>query len=392
MKVLIVLTYYQPHVSGLTIYAVRLARALVARGHEVTVLTSQFERRLPLEEFVDGVRVVRVPVAFRVSKGVIMPGFGSAATRLVREHDVVSLHLPQFDAWGLALRGRLLRRPVVLTYHCDLQLPPSPFNRVVNTVVDAANDLAGRWSDAVVAYTDDFARHSPYLQRFRGKLHVIAPPVELPAVTPDEIAAFRRRFQLDGGPLIGMVARLATEKGVEVLLEALPAVLERHPGARGVFAGQYQNVMGEEAYAARIQQLIDRVGPHWQFTGLLNPREVAAFMHTLSCLTVPSLNSTESFGLVQIEAMLCGTPVVASNLPGVRQPVQLTGMGEIAPVGDPAALAERLLRVIGERDRYLRPPGEIAARFSPAAAAAAYEQLFTRLVAQAAPQRAGAPS
>src|SRR5680860_1276610 len=97
------LTYYRPHVSGLTIYVERLGRALVARGHEVTVLTSQYDRQLPREEIVDGVRIVRVPVAMRVSKGVLMPTLGIHATRLVREHDVVSLHLPMFDAFGICL-------------------------------------------------------------------------------------------------------------------------------------------------------------------------------------------------------------------------------------------------------------------------------------------------
>ena len=82
MKVLVVLTYYRPHTSGLTIYAERLAKGLAQRGHQVTVMTSQFDRSTPLEEEKDGVRIVRVPVAFRVSKGVIMPTFGPMATRL----------------------------------------------------------------------------------------------------------------------------------------------------------------------------------------------------------------------------------------------------------------------------------------------------------------------
>ena len=67
MRILTVLTYYRPHTSGLTIYAERLAKALVQRGHEVTVLTSQFEKDLPLEEVQDGVRIRRVPVAFNAS-------------------------------------------------------------------------------------------------------------------------------------------------------------------------------------------------------------------------------------------------------------------------------------------------------------------------------------
>ena len=87
MRVLVVLTYYRPHTSGLTIYAERMARGLAARGHEVTVLTSRFDPATPLEELRDGVRIIRVPVLWRVGKGVIMPSFGWMATRLVRATD-----------------------------------------------------------------------------------------------------------------------------------------------------------------------------------------------------------------------------------------------------------------------------------------------------------------
>ena len=81
MKILFILTYYRPHVSGLTIYVERLATALAQRGHQVTVLTSQYSKDLSQTETVQGVRVVRVPVAWRLNKGVIMPGFTLAAWR-----------------------------------------------------------------------------------------------------------------------------------------------------------------------------------------------------------------------------------------------------------------------------------------------------------------------
>ena len=105
MRILTVLTYYRPHTSGLTIYAERLAKALAGRGHQVTVFTAQYQKDLPLREVQDGVQIIRVPVALRVSKGVIAPSFGRTATQLVREHDVVQLHLPQFDAPGVASAG-----------------------------------------------------------------------------------------------------------------------------------------------------------------------------------------------------------------------------------------------------------------------------------------------
>src|SRR5512136_1057606 len=147
MNILIALTYYRPHTSGLTIYAERLARGMAARGHRVTVLTSQYDHSLPRLERLDGVQVVRAPVLCRVSKGVIMPTFGLLANRFTRWADVLSVHLPQFDAAGIALRGRLMHKPTVLTFHSDLQLPAGAFNRVVNTVVDTANLAAGTLAD-----------------------------------------------------------------------------------------------------------------------------------------------------------------------------------------------------------------------------------------------------
>ena len=124
MRILLALTYYRPHVSGLTIYAERLAMELARRGHEVTVLASQHQPDLPGEEVLDGVRVVRVPVAFNVSKGPIMPTLPAVARRLIAAHDVLNIHLPMFEASLLATMGRFQKTPTVLTYHCDLILPP----------------------------------------------------------------------------------------------------------------------------------------------------------------------------------------------------------------------------------------------------------------------------
>ncbi|MDW8402744.1 glycosyltransferase family 4 protein [Chloroflexus sp.] len=378
MRILCALTYYRPYTSGLTIYVERLARGLARRGHKVTVLTSQYDPSLPKVELLDGVRVVRAPVLARVSKGVIMPTFGWLATRLSLEHDAMSLHLPQFDAPGLALRGRLLKQPVVLTYHSDLKLPPGMLNRVANQVVAVANQAAAALATKIVAYTQDFADHSPYLRRWRHKVTIIPPPVEVDNVPETEIVAFRRRWNLQG-PVIGMAARLAAEKGVEVLLDALPRILAVYPTARVLFAGQYEQVLGEEAYARRLAPLFERFRDHWTFLGTLSPREMAAFFPNLDVLVVPSLNSTETFGLVQVEAMLCGTPTVASNLPGVRQPPLMTGMGKVVPIGDAAALAEAILEMIAHREQYVRPRDSIAALFSTERTVDEYERLFRAL-------------
>ncbi len=385
MRILVALTYYRPHTSGLTIYAERLARALAQRGHQVTVLTSRYDPRLPREEHMDGVRVVRVPVLFRISKGVIQPTLGLEATRQVLAHDVVHLHLPQFDAAGIALRGRLFRRPTVLTYHCDVSLPPGIINRVANVAVHVMDHLAARLAHHIVTYTQDYADHSPYLRRYLHKLTTILPPVTLPEPREDDIRALAQRFNPQGKrPVIGMAARLAAEKGVEVLLNALPRVLERFPNAMVWYAGPYENVLGEEAYRRRILPLAREweARGHWRFLGELPPEGMAAFYRNLDVLVLPSLNSTEAFGLVQIEAMMHGVPVVASNLPGVRQPVKMTGMGEIAQVGDAQDLARALIQVLEHPERYRGNPQAVRERFAPQRVAREYEALFERLLEQ----------
>jgi glycosyltransferase involved in cell wall biosynthesis len=391
LKILFALTYYRPHISGLTVYVERLVRALAERGHEVTVLTSHYEHGLPREEVLGGARIVRVPVAFRLSKGVIMPTFGFEATRLVRENEVLSVHLPQFDAWGLALRGRLFRKPCILTYHCDLRLPPGAFNRFVDQVTFVANFFAALWADRIVTNTRDFADHSRLLRRFSSKIEPVLPPVEMPPPVPARVEAFRDAHGLRGRPVIGFAARFAAEKGIEVFIEAVPELQKRLPGFKVLFVGPYQDVVGEHAYRDRLFPKVAALGEQWQFLGMLPAEDMPSFFASLDCLLVPSLNMTESFGLVQVEAMLCGTPVVASSLPGVRQPVRMTGMGEITPIGDAAALAAAVERVVKAKERYVRPRAEIEALFSIENTVAAYERLFEeQLRARKAAQPAGA--
>lgn len=381
MKILIVLTYYRPHISGLTIYAERIAQAFARRGNEVTVLTSRFDPNTPREEVVDGVRIVRAPVWFRLSKGVIMPTFGFLASKLVKENDVLQLHLPQFDAAGVALRGRMMKKPTVITYHCDLQLPTGLFNRIANMAVLLMNDLAARSTHRIVTYTEDYAQHSKYTRRYMQKVKVIAPPVVLPQISDEKKQEFRKKYNpREQRPVIGMAARFATEKGVEVLLKAMPIILERYPQALFQFVGPYQNIIGEEQYFNRLQPEIIKYqqAGNWQFLGSKSPEEMSAFYSNLDVLVLPSLNSTEAFGLVQIEAMMNGIPCVTSNLPGVRQPVKVHGMGEIFQIGDSKELAQKVLDVLEKKQSIVTPLVDFS-RYTPELIAQKYEELFEQI-------------
>jgi len=382
MRILLVLTYYSPYKSGLTIYAERQAQALAAMGHDVTVLTSQYDRNLSSDEVEQGVRIIRLPVTFRLSKGVIMPGILSSAWKFIGESDLVNLHLPQGDAALVALLAKIRNKPLVSTYHCDIKMPSGVINKLAGWGATLSNHISASLSDALVQNTRDFAEHSKFLTRYLNKLTVIQPPIVVEQVSEEEIAQFVEKFEIDPSrKIIGMVARLASEKGVEYLVDALPEVLKSVDNAQVIFVGNYQNVIGEQAYQAKILPMIENLGERWKFLGIISETEKAAFFHLCDVLVLPSINSTESFGMVQVEGMTCGTPVVASDLPGVRQPVLSSGMGKIVPVKDSHALAEGIIEVLKSSDRFAgKKLLAMKDYYSPETVVKEYETLYQKLM------------
>jgi glycosyltransferase involved in cell wall biosynthesis len=299
----------------------------------------------------------------------------------IQQADVVHLHLPQLDAAYIALISRLLNKPVVLTYQCDLRLPAGLINSLANQVSYLANHISFWLASVVVTISLDYAEASTFMRHYLTKIRAILPPVELIPPAQEDVEAFLRKAKLERGQrIIGMAARLATEKGVEYLVEAMHEILKQHPTARVLYMGQYQNVMGEEEYYRKLAPKIRELGKHWTFLGNLPPAELAAFFQKCEVTVLPSINSTEAFGIVQVESMSCGTPVVASDLPGVRQPVRLTGMGRVVPPADPHALAQAIIEVFDHPERYQGDVNDAIKRFAPQRIAEEYEQLFEDVI------------
>jgi glycosyltransferase involved in cell wall biosynthesis len=378
LKILICLLYYLPHRTGLTLYVQQLAEQLAARGHRVTVVCARHDRSTPVGESMEnGVRVVRLwPLPLAISRGMVMPGYPWRVLRLMREHDLVNVHTPMLETALLGLLARLTGRRIVCTHHGDLVLPDGPGNRFITAAMFRLYKLMAKDAAAMVCHTLDYARHSHYLSPYLDKVEVIHPLVEIPRPDPEQVRRLRAEWASaspDNGPLIGFAGRFVEEKRPDLLIRALEVVHRAYPNARVVFAGQH--LIPYESFWNRHRELAERYRDYLVFLGVVStPQAMADFYAACDVLALTS--NTECFALVQVEAMLCGTPVVMTDTPGGRVPVQLTGMGLLAPREDWRAIGEAIVEVLRHRERYVRPHDEIARLFSLEETITRYEQLF----------------
>lgn len=373
MRVLAIVTYYHPHWTGLTRHAVRGAEDLVARGHDVTVLTTRHARVLPPRETRHGVEIVRLRPLARFSRGMIAPTFPLVAAARIRHSDVVQIHTPLPEAFLVAILCRALGRPLVMTHHGDVVMPPGGWNQTIERIASRLLEATARRANAVTSYSRDYAERSPVLSPSLDRVTPILPPVAIPEPNRRESAAWRRTLGLADKPLIGIAGRWVREKGFDNVLDAMPHVRASLPGAHLVFAGE-TNVVYERTFSDD-QSRLEPQKDHVSFVGLVrDPRRMANFYRMCDVLVVPS--RTDMFGMVQVEALLCGTPVVTTDIPGARVVLAQTGCGRLVPPGDPRALAAGIVEVLRDRERYRPVRGAIRRTFDPRATFDAYEKLL----------------
>ncbi len=352
----------------------------------MTVLTARHAPELASDERVDGVRVVRLETAGTFSRGVITPAFPRRLFDLLGESDVVQIHTPLPEALLAALLARLRGVPLVMTHHGDVVMPASPREKAIEAAASVVLTGAARLAAAVTSYSADYAASSRLLSGVAEKVRVIRPPVTLPE--PDVAAAARWRAELglERKAVVGFAGRWVEEKGFDVLLRALPHLLRRVPNAHLLFAGE-ANVFYERSFE-RCRPLVEAAGDRLTILGLLrDQRPLADFYALCDVFVLPS--RSDMLALVQVEAMLAGTPVVVSDVPGARTLVKETGYGLLAPPGSPEALAATLAEAL-ERRESLRPDRRrIEALFSPDAAAEAHERLLLEVTGRQGRASAG---
>lgn len=346
--------YYYPYISGMTTYPEHVFRSLSGE-FEITVLTFAHRDNLARQEIMNGYRIIRMPYWFKISKGFIAPlSVWTYVSQLIK-HDLVILNIPNVEGTLLAILARCFDKPLISFFHCVVILPPGLFNRVIGSVLVCANWIQLSLCTHIIGYTKDYCQSTWVSRLYRKspkKFSFVLPPVPDPVVSSLEAAQI---VESNHDFRIGYAGRVAAEKGLEVLIHAMAEIQITDPKSRYTLqiAGPYgKDVAGEDAYTLKIQSLLTKLNVPHHFFGTLSGSALTSFYRSLDVFVLPSINQTEAFGMVQVDAMKCGIPVVASNLPGVRVPVQLTGMGIVVEPQNKKLLTEAIKLIFKNRSLY----------------------------------------
>lgn len=266
----------------------------------------------------------------------------AARLRRIRDFDRIDAHLAFPDGWGAVLLGRVLRKPVAVTLrgHDVNDLPRYPVRRhqVAWTL---------RHADAVFAVADALRDAALELGAAPERTFTVANGVDFARFAPLDRTEARRRVGLPSeGPILLSVGHLVARKGFHHLVRALPEILRAHPGARLVIVGapgEEGDFSEEIRRAARTAGLADRV----TLVGAVTHEELGAWYSAADLFCLAS--EREGRPNVVLEALACGTPVVATDVWGTPEIVSRDDVGLLVDSVEPSRLGARIVEALGRR-------------------------------------------
>jgi D-inositol-3-phosphate glycosyltransferase len=357
--------------GGMNVYVRETARELARMGARADVFTRAQSPVIPrVVPMGYGARVIHLPAgpeAPMPREEVLghVPQFVEGVEQFRRAeglaYDIIHAHYWLSGVAGLALRAEW-GAPMVQMFHT--------LRRLKNAVAQAAAEVEPEQRIAeesrIVAAADRIVAASPverahlvwYYGADAGRVEVIPCGVDTELFQPMPRATAKDLLELGPEPLLLYVGRLQPIKGLETLLEAM----RRLPQATLLIIGGDHDEP-ENGHGAHLRERVSALGlgPRVRFLGAQPQRRLRLFYAAADATVMPSYY--ESFGMVALEAMACGCPVVASSVGGLTTTVQDGVTGHLVPEGDPAALAERLGLLLADDEARARL-GREAARWA----------------------------
>jgi O-antigen biosynthesis rhamnosyltransferase len=335
MRMLMLTQTFFPSVGGGIRYKSAIVDHFRAQGHTVDVLAISTDSRLKVDPDRNGT-IVRAPQLLRIDSTQVAPSYVWLFGQLAPEYDLLHFNFPSPMTELALLRhgARVRRQKKVVTYHADI-VSAKRFSSVYNRFV--TRPFLQRM-DAIIVSSPKIAESSPHLAEHATKTNVIPFGIE-PSAFVRKTNGSSVRGASDELSIL-FVGRLARYKGIDVLLRALT----RAPGRL--------TIVGEGPLRAGLEELVRSLGLSERvvFKGYIDDPELIECYHAADVLVLPSTDAGEAFGYVLLEAMICESALISTELgTGTSYVNKHEETGIVVPPGDAEALGAAIARLAGDR-------------------------------------------
>jgi glycosyltransferase involved in cell wall biosynthesis len=298
---------YPPVNGGVEIVIQKMSEYLINKGYMVTVLCSDRNKKNKKEETINGVKVVYVKAYFNIFKVPFTPLYWHELSKIKPDLIHTFGSMPGFSDISI-IYAKKFKIPFILSYHFDgnaESLIGQIFAYIYNSTI---NKIVVQLVDKITATGDSYASTSPVLKGVLDKVTIIPNGVDLKQFN-EKLSKKRGEYLLSKGKIILWVGRFVKYKGLEYLIKSMKYVPEGTLIIIG--SGVLENKLKELTKKENLSKKI-------QFVGHIDNKELPYFYHKAYVYVLSSITRGENFGISSLEAMSCGTPVIASDLPGVR--------------------------------------------------------------------------
>lgn len=338
MKIAHIISTFPPYKGGMGNSARQFALEIARLGHDVTVFTPACDNKLPRHErLAPGVELLRLPILFSIGNGSVMP----SVMKHLKKFDVVHLHYPfyggaEYVMTYLVFRRLFFRRPkLVVHYHMDTVsggLKGVIFRLYRLTVLPILIRLA----DLVTCASSDYIKHSHLQDYYKAQPQKF---LQVPfGVDTNHFSLPKEKDEtVKEIVFVGGMDKQHNFKGIPELISAFARVKKDYPEARLTLIGRGDRKVDYLSLAETFE-----LGDSLVIRDDIVNSELPHFYAKATVSVLPSINRAEAFGLVLLEAMACGTPVIAANLPGVRSVFRNNEHGWLVQPGNIDDLAAKL--------------------------------------------------
>lgn len=342
---------FLPDTGGVESYVYDLSTKLRERGHTVSVVCAESTKKGSVPDEVDRIRVERVPSIGKIANTDITPTLPLILGGMVKDADVFHTHIPTpWSADITAIIGAVTNTPVVVTYHNDV-VGSGVFNYIADIYNRTQLQVTLRLADRILTTHGSYVEKSEHLEKFSEKTKSVTNGVNTEIYYPKKLSKQERKKQteMNGGTIffLSVLDGYHGYKGLDTLLNSI-AILKRSGGEapRLIVGGEGQMKQAYEEMAANLG-IADLVS----FEGYIDSDDLRETYSAADAFVLPSKSAEqEGFGLVLLEALSCGTPVITTPVVGVADFVSDHDAGTLVPPEDPDALADAIYHQVHDRE------------------------------------------